>query len=503
MKADVLVIGSGIAGMSYAIKMARKNPESTIILLSKDTLDQSNTARAQGGIAIVVDRDQDSIEQHIEDTIRVGDGMCDLEVVRMVVNKGPECLEQLMEWQVKLETEMSGELHLAKEGGHSASRVVHHKDQTGQELVRRLTQIVRQTDTISILENHQAIDLLIVNGSCSGVEVLNCRSLEAFRIYSKITVLATGGGGAIYGQSTNPDLATADGIAMGIRAGAVTENIEFVQFHPTFMYSESIKEGVLITEALRGFGARLINSISEHFMERYDPRMELAPRDVVTRSIVSEIQKTGAVFLDCRELDQIELANRFPGLVHHCRVNGLNPETDPLPVIPAAHYFCGGIKVDMDGCSTIERLYAIGEVSSTGLHGANRLASNSLLEAMVYADRAVSQSEKSLHDQINFDTRTVHITQKRKVDSGYVSDMTRMIGAIMQANAGVVRNEVHLKLAIRTMRDTHNQLKVLHDEFYPDRSFLELRNMAEVSLAILEASLSRTDNRGCFYKESD
>ncbi|MGM0580998.1 MAG: L-aspartate oxidase [Bacteroidota bacterium] len=388
MKADILIIGSGLAGMATALYLAELRPELQIVIVSKAKKDESNTKYAQGGIAGVIETKIDSFEQHIEDTMKAGHYLSNRKIVELVVKSAPDGIKDLERWGVNFDYEKEGTYELGLEGGHSKHRILHHKDSTGKEIYDKLNKRVQQNSSIQLINNCTALELNKNQKSrIEGALFLNIENNKFFSISGQKTILASGGIGRIFGHTSNPEVATADGLAMAIRAGAELSNMHFVQFHPTLFYKANKEKSFLISEALRGFGAYLVNQDSKRFMQNYDERAELSPRDVVTTAIFSEMKSlnSNCVFLDCRHLDSEKLKNNFPVIYESCIQNGVDPAKDLIPVIPASHYHCGGIKVDKYGRSSLLNLYAVGEVSETGLHGANRLASNSLLEAVVFA----------------------------------------------------------------------------------------------------------------------
>ena len=409
---DFLVIGSGVAGLTYALKVAKVFPERNVVILTKADQDESNTKYAQGGVAVVSDHENDSFEKHVEDTLDAGAGLCNPEIVRMVVEEGPSRIEEIVEWGADFDKEDSGEYHLGKEGGHSEFRVLHHKDITGLEIEKTLLARVHDQPNIQIYDHHFVIDLItqhhlgrIVtrateNITCFGVYTLNLGNHQIEKILSRITLIATGGAGQVYRNTTNPKIATGDGVAMVYRAKGKLENMEFIQFHPTALFQPGVSPSFLISEAVRGFGAVLKNADGSEFMNKYDSRSSLAPRDIVARAIDSEMKISGeeCVFLDCRHLDQEKLQSHFPNILAKCRSIGIDATESMIPVVPAAHYMCGGVKVNASGQTSIANLFAAGECSATGLHGANRLASNSLLEALVYAHRSFLRSTELVDD---------------------------------------------------------------------------------------------------------
>src|ERR1700712_4534736 len=411
MQTDFLVIGSGIAGLTYALKTARACPDKKVMVLTKTVSDETNTKYAQGGIAGVWDMDTDSYEKHIEDTMVAGDFLSDKHVVEIVVREGPERIKEIIEWGAEFDKNDTGEYSLGKEGGHSVNRILHYKDVTGREMERALLETVKSQANISIINHCFALDLLtqhhlgyLVTKStpdiqCFGVYVLNEQTNKTEKILSKITMLATGGNGQVYRSTTNPAIATGDGVAMVYRAKGRIENMEFIQFHPTALYENGIRgHNFLITEAVRGDGGILRNHAGEAFMERYDERKDLAPRDIVARAIDNEMKIAGTenVFLDCRHFSKEKFTEHFPNIYEKCLSIGVDVTRHLIPVAPAAHYSCGGIKTDEHGKTSINNLYAAGECASTGLHGANRLASNSLLEAMVFGHRCFEDAVKKI-----------------------------------------------------------------------------------------------------------
>src|SRR6188472_2202816 len=381
---DVLVIGAGIAGLRAAMEI---DPRLSLLVITKDTMEQSNSAYAQGGIASVIDPD-DNFASHVEDTLIAGSNLCDLDVVEMVVSEAPEHIRQLIEWGTNFDTDQ-GELQLGREGGHSHRRIVHAMgDATGYEIMRAIIQRVRGQQDAQVWTNTFTIDLLTHDGGCRGALVWHAQHGRTF-IWAKETILCTGGAGQIFRETTNPEVATGDGHALAYRAGAELRDMEFMQFHPTVLYIAGGSRS-LITEAMRGEGARLIDATGRRFMPDYDERAELAPRDVVSQAIVAQMEKTRApsVFLDLSHLDATRVRKRFPGIARTCLEFGIDIATDPIPVRPGAHYMIGGVTVDHQGCTSVPGLWAAGEVTSSGLHGANRLASNSLLEGLVFGVHA-------------------------------------------------------------------------------------------------------------------
>ncbi|HEY0678791.1 MAG TPA: L-aspartate oxidase, partial [Chitinophagaceae bacterium] len=415
IQTDFLVIGSGIAGLTFALKVAEQYPDKKVLVVTKAATDETNTKYAQGGIAGVMDPIKDSFDKHIEDTIIAGDGLCDPGIVEIVVKEGVERIRELIEWGAQFDRESDGDYKLGKEGGHSEYRILHHKDITGKEMERALVDKLATYPNIEIIKHCFVVDLItqhhlgfLVTKStpdieCYGVYVLNLNNNQIEKILSSYTLLATGGNGQVYRSTTNPYIATGDGVAMVYRAKGRIENMEFIQFHPTALYEPGLRgQSFLITEAVRGDGGILRNKRGEAFMERYDHRMDLAPRDIVARAIDSEMKINGTehVYLDCRHMDREKFLEHFPNIYEKCQSMGIDVFTQLIPVAPAAHYSCGGIKTDEWGRTSIRKLYACGECASTGLHGANRLASNSLLEAMVFAHRCYLDVTEKIDDSL-------------------------------------------------------------------------------------------------------
>jgi L-aspartate oxidase len=510
-RCDFLVIGSGIAGLSYALKVAEHGK---VMLVAKTSLDQTNTSYAQGGIAAVT-YEPDSFEKHVQDTLICGDGLCNEAVVRMVVSEAPAQIGQLIQWGVKFDRRPSGQYDLAREGGHSEHRILHHKDNTGYEIQRALTLRVRQHPNIQIFENHFAVEIITQHHlgidvrrgnpdiTCFGAYVLDLKTQKVSTFLAKVVVMATGGTGNIYHTTTNPLVATGDGIAMVYRAKGIVENMEFVQFHPTSLYHPGERPSFLITEAMRGFGAVLKTIDGKEFMHRYDPRGSLAPRDIVARAIDHEMKIRGDehVYLDVTFKDPNEIRNHFPNIYEKCLSIGIDITKDMIPVVPAAHYLCGGIKVDMNGESTIRRLYAIGECSSTGLHGANRLASNSLIEAVVYADRAAKHSIRMAQD-ITFNESipdwnyegTTHNEEMILITQSY-----KEMQQIMSNYVGIVRSNLRLERALTRLEIIYRETEELYKKSILTQNLCELRNLINVGYLIIKNAQNLHESRGLHY----
>ncbi len=510
-KADFLVIGSGIAGLFFALKAA---DHGKVIILSKADIGETNTRYAQGGIASVMYQ-PDSIDKHIEDTLVAGAGFCDEEIVRMVVSEAPDRIRDLIEFGVGFDTKDDGKYDLAKEGGHSEHRILHNKDNTGEEIQNVLAGKVASHPNITIRENCFAIDLLTQHHlgqivkrhkggiECYGAYIYDTISRKVETILSKVTVLATGGIGNLYQTTTNPEIATGDGIAMAYRAKGIIENMEFIQFHPTSLYNPDERPSFLITEALRGHGAILRNSSGEKFMNRYDSRGSLAPRDIVARAIDNEMKVRGEdfVYLDGTHLDPDELRKSFPNISTKCLSLGIDITKEMIPVVPAAHYLCGGIKVDKKGESTVSRLYAIGEVASTGLHGANRLASNSLLEAVVYAHRASVDSlgriEKlGYQDDIpDWDFKGANHPEEMVL----VTQNYREMQMIMANYVGIVRSDLRLERALKRLELIYIETEELYKKSLISRKLIELRNLINVGYLVIKMASNRKESLGLHY----
>jgi L-aspartate oxidase len=508
---DFLIIGSGIAGLSYALKVAQHG---SVCMITKANEDESNTKYAQGGIAAVM-YGPDSFDKHIQDTLIAGDGMCDEEIVKMVITESTERVNELIAWGATFDKTESGEYDLAKEGGHSEHRILHHKDNTGYEIERALLAAVHTHPNIEILDHHFAIDILTqhhlgkeVNSrtpdiECYGAYVLNLRNNKIETILAKTILMATGGAGQVYSTTTNPTIATGDGVAMVYRAKGRVEGMEFYQFHPTSLFNPGESPSFLISEAVRGFGGILKTIDGKEFMQKYDVRKSLAPRDIVARAIDNEMKTRGDdyVYLDCRHLDKNELIKHFPNINEKCLSLGIDISKDLIPVVPAAHYMCGGIKVDSKGRSSINRLYAIGECSSTGLHGANRLASNSLLEAVVYSHQAAMEAIEKI-DSILF---CESIPDWDAEGTAHPEEMVlliqslREVQAIMTNYVGIVRSDIRLQRAFDRLEILYKENEALYLKTIISPKLCELRNMINVAYIIIKHARNRKESRGLHY----
>lgn len=515
-QADFLVIGSGIAGLTYALKAARRFPDKKIRVITKASAHDTNTRYAQGGIAVVNDLEKDSFEKHIEDTLVAGDGLCNKNIVEIVVKEGPERVNELIEWGVQFDKETDGEFKRGKEGGHSVSRIMHYKDITGWEMERALLDAVSKQKNIEMIHHCYVVDIITQHHlgylvtkatpdiECYGVYVLNLKTKQIEKILAKVTLMATGGNGQVYRTTTNPFVATGDGVAMIYRAKGRIENMEFIQFHPTALYERGIRgQAFLITEAMRGEGGILRNLDGEAFMGKYDERKDLAPRDIVARAIDSEMKKSGSehVWLDCRHFDKEKFLLHFPNIYQKCLSIGIDITREMIPVAPAAHYSCGGIKTDEWGRSSIKNLYACGECASTGLHGANRLASNSLLEALVFAHRCFIDAAEKI-SSISFctnipDWNEAGTTQPREMI--LITQSLKELQQVMSDYVGIVRNDIRLQRASRRLDLLWEETEQLYQSTTVSPQLLELRNMITVGYLIVKGASFRKESRGLHY----
>jgi len=510
-RTDFLVIGSGIAGLTFALDAVKYG---RVTIVTKARLDDTNTRYAQGGIAAVFS-EPDNFEKHISDTLIAGGGICNEEVVRMVVQEAPDRIKDLINLGVSFDKKEDGTYDLAKEGGHTEHRILHHKDKTGESIQNTLMERVRNEPDIEILEHHFAIEILTQHHlgevvkrnypdiKCYGAYVADLINQNVITFLSKVTVVATGGIGNVYLTTTNPEIATGDGVAMVYRAKGTIENMEFIQFHPTSLYDPEKKPSFLITEALRGFGAVLKNLSGEKFMSRYDSRGSLAPRDIVARAIDNELKIWGDdhVWLDCTHLNKEGLKDHFPNVYEHCLERGIDITKDMIPVVPCAHYSCGGIKVDTDGQSNIDRLYALGEASSTGLHGANRLASNSLIEAAVYSHRAAIHSGARIND-LTFEERiplwdykgTTHLEEMV-----LITQSCKEVQMIMSNYVGIVRSDIRLERAMIRLDILYEETERLYKKSLISKKICELRNLINVGYIIIKMAQNRHESVGLHY----
>lgn len=522
METDFLVIGSGIAGLTYALKVAQECPDKKITILTKAQSDETNTKYAQGGIAGVTDFNQDSFEKHIEDTLIAGDGLCNRHIVEIVVKEGVDRIKEIIDWGARFDKEPDGDFKLGKEGGHSEFRILHHKDVTGKEMERALLEAIKRRPNIELISHCFVLDIITQHHlgflvtkatpdiECYGVYVLNLATNKIEKILAASTLLASGGNGQVYRSTTNPAIATGDGVAMVYRAKGRIENMEFIQFHPTALYEAGVRgQSFLITEAVRGDGGILRNHNGEAFMAQYDERKDLAPRDIVARAIDNEMKIAGTehVYLDCRHFTREQFTEHFPNIYDKCLSIGIDITKDMIPVAPAAHYSCGGIKTDEWARTSIKNLYAAGECASTGLHGANRLASNSLLEAMVFAHRAYKDAIININrplvyplengknsipdwkaDGTNVPKEMILITQSLKEMKLLMSDYV-----------GIVRNNERLQRAHRRLDLLHEETEALYERTAVSPQLCELRNMITVAYLIVKSAGFRKESRGLHF----
>ncbi len=509
-RSDFLVVGSGIAGLSFALKAAEHG---SVTIITKRQGGDSNTGWAQGGVACVTS-EEDSFELHIQDTLDAGAGLCDPEAVRTVVHEGPSRIQELIDYGVTFDQrEVDGrrELSLGREGGHSKRRILHSRDTTGREIEEKLLAAVRAHSQITFFEHHYAIDLittsklgLATENRCAGIYALDQQQGEVLTYGSDRVVLATGGCGKVYLYTSNPDVATGDGVAMAWRAGVVVANMEFVQFHPTVLYHSKAKS-FLISEALRGEGGVLLGQDGKPFMAKYDLRKDLAPRDIVARAIDTEMKRTGSrcVFLDMRQHSKEFLQERFPHIYQTCLDHGIDATREPIPVVPAAHYQCGGVKTDINGATSLSGLYAIGEVACTGLHGANRLASNSLLEGAVLAHRASRHIVQAI--PLHRPTKEVKIPAWQSGDAADVDELVVIyhnwdeIRRLMWDYVSIVRTDKRLQRAATRLENLKREVHEFYWNFKITADLLELRNLVDVAAVIVESARLRQESRSLHW----
>lgn len=511
-KYDYLVIGAGIAGLSLALKLARKG---SVAIICKTSLDEANTRLAQGGVASVTNLEVDCFEKHIEDTMIAGDWLSDPAAVEKVVREAPEQIRQLLEWGVDFDRREDGKFDLHREGGHSEFRILHHADNTGAEIQQSLVERVRADKAIDIFEHRFAVEIITQHHlgrvvtrrtpdiTCYGAYVLDEETGRVDTFLARITMMATGGVGATYTTTTNPLIATGDGIAMVYRAKGTVRDMEFIQFHPTALYHPGDRPSFLITEAMRGYGAVLRNLDGEEFMHKYDPRLSLAPRDIVARAIDSEMKLHGTdhVYLDVTHKDPEETRRHFPNIYEKCLSLGIDITRDMIPVAPAAHYLCGGIEVDLNGESSIKRLYAVGECSRTGLHGGNRLASNSLIEAVVYAEAAARHAASVIdgyewRDDVPAwnDEGTSH-----PEEMVLITQSLKEVNQIMGYYVGIVRSDLRLDRAWSRLDILYQETERLFKTSTPSRALCELRNLINVAYLIMRQARERKESRGLHF----
>jgi len=514
-KTDVLVIGSGIAGLSYALKMAAFGK---VTIITKADEDESNTKYAQGGIAAVT-YSPDSYEKHIADTLVCGDGLCNERIVRIVIEEGNDRIRDIIRWGADFDRTSTGDFDLAKEGGHSEARVLHYKDITGLEIERKLLEQIHAHPGITLHTHFFAVDIITQHhlGSeirratpgieCYGAYALNLRTGKVETMLSRITLMATGGSGQVYKTTTNPSIATGDGVAMVYRAKGRVSHMEFVQFHPTALYNPGENPAFLISEAVRGAGGILKTQEEKEFMHLYDDRGSLASRDIVARAIDSEMKKSGDDFmlLDCRHIDKEKFVAHFPTIYEKCMSLGIDPQLRCIPVVPAAHYQSGGIDTDEHGRSSITNLYAVGECACTGLHGANRLASNSLLEALVFSHRAF------IHSRNHFEKVDHHSGIPPWNDAGtrqpnekvLITYNLQELKNVMSVYVGIVRSDVRLKRALDRLRILYGETEAMYEKATLSQQLCELRNLINVAYLIVKAAKERKENRGLHYNSDN
>jgi L-aspartate oxidase len=502
-KTDFLIIGSGISGLSLALYLSKLVPDNRIMLITKEGLQDSSTFHAQGGIACVWN-DNDTFEKHIQDTIIAGDGLCDEDVVRKIITRAPDRINDLIDLGVEFTKNENGDYDLGKEGGHTERRILHVNDQTGQSVEQILIDNVKKLHNVEIKEYWCAVNLYAENFKCYGAYVLDRERDEIHNITARVTILATGGAGKIYLYTTNPDIASGDGIAMAYRAGVIIANMEFYQFHPTCLYHPYAKS-FLITEALRGEGAVLTNIGGDEFMQKYHPSKELAPRDIVSRAIDAELKRSGDdyVYLDIASYKDPEfIKNHFPGIYSTCLNFNINITKEPIPVVPAAHYCCGGVKTEINGTTGVKNLYVIGESACTGLHGANRLASNSLLEGLVTANECANTLANKIHSlKVKEFPEWELGSAVPSTEAVIISQNWNEIRMVMQNFVGIVRSDMRLKRAFKRMNIFSEEIDNYYRNYKIVKDLIELRNLSMVAEILIRCALSRKESRGTHYNE--
>lgn len=513
---DVLIIGAGVAGFSLAIRLAQKRPDLKITVLTKSTEKDSNTSYAQGGVAAVWNANMDNFQKHIGDTLDAGDGICNEQIVEIVVKEGPDRIRDIIEWGARFDKNNEGVYDLGKEGGHSENRILHYKDITGLEIQRTLNEKAKEFDNIVFHEHFFAVDIITQHHlgrnitrltpdiESYGAYVFNKQTKEIETFLARVTVLATGGAGQVYKATTNPVIATGDGIAMFYRAKGRVANMEFIQFHPTSLFNPAGENpAFLVSEAVRGFGAVLKTSDGNEFMDKYDKRLSLAPRDIVARAIDNEMKIRGEefVYLDCTHLDQEAFYVHFPNITDKCRSIGINPAKDFIPVVPACHYVCGGINTDEMGRTSIQRVYAAGECTNTGLHGSNRLASNSLLEGLVFAERIYRDILENIEKytiQPNIPKWNAEGTTEPK-EMVLITQSHKELKEIMSSYVGIVRSDVRLKRALDRLEILYKETENIYNSTIMSPQLCELRNLITIAYLITKAANMRKESRGLHY----
>lgn len=509
---DFLVIGSGIAGLSFALKAAQKGK---VLILTKVNADETNTKYAQGGIAAVFDPETDTFEKHISDTLIAGDGLCDKKIVEIVVKEGPDRIRELIEYGANFDKQDDGDYDLTREGGHSAKRILHYKDITGSEIERALLDAVSKNPNIELLTHYYGVELITQHHlgeevtrdrkdtTCFGVYALNVSTGNVETILAKMTLLATGGAGHIYAATTNPIIATGDGIAMMYRAKGRIRDMEMIQFHPTSLYNPGSFPSFLITEAVRGEGGVLRDKNGREFMYDYDERGSLAPRDIVARSIDAEMKKWGEefVYLDITHQPKEFILNHFPNIYEKCLSIGIDISKNWIPITPAAHYLCGGILVDEVGQTTIKNLFACGECSSTGLHGANRLASNSLIEAAVFGNRISTVALERI-DTIDYKESVPEWDEfgaEQLNEEVLVNHNLRELQRMMSDYVGIVRSDFRLERAMRRLKLLKSETEEFYKKTKVSVKLCELRNLILCAEMVITCAMMRKESRGLHY----
>ena len=501
LKTDILIIGGGISGLTLAIKLADLAKDQKILIITKETLIDCNTYNAQGGIACVWDK-TDSFKKHIQDTVIAGDGLCDENVVKEIITQCPERINELIDLGVSFNRNENGQYDLGREGGHSQRRVLHVNDLTGQAIQNVLIKNVKKLSNIEIKENWCAVNLYAQNFKCYGAYVLDQNNKEIHNIAAKAVILATGGTGKIYLYTTNPDVASGDGIAMAYRAGATITNMEFIQFHPTCLYHPYAKS-FLISEALRGEGAVLRDVYGNEFMEKYHPLKELAPRDIVSRAIDAELKRSGDdyVYLDIASYkDATFIKKKFPSIYENCLKFNIDITKEPIPIVPAAHYCCGGVMAKIDGTTDVNNLFVIGESACTGFHGANRLASNSLLEGLVSAHECANiLKEKISKLKIKEFPEWEPGNAVPSTEAVIITQNWDEIRRFMWNYVGIVRTDKRLKRAKKRINLLLDEIDQYYWDFKIEKNLVELRNLATVAKIIIVSAISRKESRGIHY----
>ena len=488
-RVECLIIGSGIAGLTFALKVAKRHPDWTLLIVTKSKVMECNTRYAQGGIAAVWNKLSDNFEKHFEDTMQAGQYLSNPDVVRLVIESAPKRVAELIQWGVIFDSEDDGKLQLGLEGGHSANRILHHKDITGLEIEKKLWQAIKKRHNVTVLKHIMALDILKVDKKVCGVQVYDRKKCKSFDVLAKLTVLASGGIGQLFANTTNPEIATADGLAMAIRAGAVVRNLQHVQFHPTMLYKADKSVSILISEALRGFVAYLVNHAGERFMFKYHKQGELATRDIVSEALFIEMEKEGTPyqFIDCRHLGSDQLEARFPFVIESCRQNGINPVSELIPVVPAAHYHCGGIAVDVFGRTSLKGLTALGECAETGLHGANRLASNSLLEALVFAHQAALKATEIInHTALEYPVVTTECVLGITNDLALIVKLKNQLQGVMDRYFKIRHSSHQLTL----VKNVIEEIEITLSNFNTINNTIELQELKNMVLVAKQIILS-------------